>query len=379
MPGSGFQFSSPGAANGVPKPNVPASGTVVTPASVEAPQSAEDKSLDYPYIDERTVTIARVQDYSLYRRVNSKALLEQVTYIGSSVTSSRTLAGNKDEIAAYFPNLIGVSPNNENFFTRVKQYLNNIMVKVDKNGKTFDISFRYNTKRDYLHFKDEEEKINAEYDAVSRTDIIALRRALQLKINRLNALESEKHKYGMPVNVEDYLLYRHCLLYNDVAKDPAFVNIDANVRFYFRDDAKEAANAERKRKAINKAKANYVTCIGDDTLFEAVYIQYALAKNLPVMPSLAENKLIKESNLDKFSTEEPEVFNKIFNDGDKLIKATIEKLIARGELVRMSHNQNITTATGEFIGANIHEAVVWFKNPDNTSAVNAYKAKLNLI
>ena len=97
------------------------------------------------------------------------------------------------------------------------------------------------------------------------------------------------------------------------------------------------------------------------------------------MPSLAENKLIKESNLDRFSTEEPEVFNKIFNDGDKLIKATIEKLIARGELIRLSHNQNITTATGEFIGANISEAVVWFKNPDNTSAVNAFKAKLNLV
>ena len=378
MPGTGFQFSAASADNGINKQNNPA--PAATSQANEAPKTpVDDKSLDYAYVDERTVTIARVQDYSLYRRVNSKALLEQVSYIGSSVTSSRTLAGNKDEIAAYFPNLIGVSANNENFFTRVKQYLNNIMVKVDKNGKTFNISFRYNTKRDYLHFKEEEDKINAEYDATPRNDIIALRRALQLKINRLNTLESEKHKYGIPIDVEDYLMYRHCLLYNDVAKDPAFVNIDSNVRFYFRDDAKEAANAERKRNAINKAKANYVTCIGDNAVFEAVYIQYALAKNLPVMPSLAENKLIKESNLDKFSTEEPELFNRIFNDGDKLIKATIEKLIARGELIRLQHNQNITTATGEFIGANISEAVVWFKNPDNTSAVNAFKAKLNLI
>lgn len=348
------------------------------PANVEKVKE-EDSSLDHSYTDERTVTIARVQDYSLYRRVNSKALLEQVSYIGSSVMSSRTLAGNKDEIAAYFPNLIGVSSNNENFFTRVKQYLNNIMIKVDKNGKTFNISFRYNKKRDYLYFKEEEDKINAEYEATPRNDIAVLRRALQLKINRLNALESEKHKYGIPVNVEDYLMYRHCLIYNDVAKDSAFINVDSNVRFYFRDDAKEAANAEKKRKSINKAKANYVSCIGDDTIFEAVYIQYALAKNLPVMPSLAENKLIKESNLDRFSTEEPELFNKIFNDGDKLIKATIEKLIARGELLRLQHNQNITTASGEFIGANMNEAVIWFKNPDNTSAVNAFKAKLNLV
>lgn len=379
MPGPGFQFSAAGAEKGEVKQNIPASGTVLPPANTGTSPVKEDISLDYPYTNERTVTIARVQDYSLYRRVNSKALLEQVSYIGSSVTSSRTLAGNKDEIAAYFPNLIGVSANNENFFTRVKQYLNNIMVKVDKNGKTFDISFRYNTKRDYLHFKEEEDKINAEFEAVPRNDISVLRRALQLRINRLNTLEGEKHKYGMPINIEDYLMYRHCLIYNDVAKDPAFINVDTNVRFYFRDDAKEAANAEKKRKSINKAKANYVTCIGDDTVFEAVYIQYALLKNLPVMPSLAENKIIKEANLDKFSTEEPEVFNKIFNDGDKLIKATIEKLIARGELIRLQHNQNITTATGEFIGSNMNEAVIWFKNPDNTSAVNAFKAKLKMV
>ena len=379
MNNPGTPFQPTGVGVGASVQTSKAANSPVVPSAEVKKSEQEDKDLNYPYTDERTVTIARVQDYSLYRRVNSKALLEQVSYIGSSVTSSRTLAGNKDEIAAYFPNLIGVSANNENFFTRVKQYLNNIMVKVDKNGKTFNISFRYNTKKDYLHFKEEEEKINAEYEAAPRNDTIALRRALQLKINRLNTLESEKHKYGIPVNVEDYLMYRHCLLYNDVAKDPAFVNIDSNVRFYFRDDAKEAANAEKKRKAINKAKANYVTCIGDDTVFEAVYIQYALMKNLPVMPSLAENKLIKEANLDKFSTEEPEVFNKIFSDGDKLIKATIEKLIARGELVRLQHNQNITTATGEFIGANVNEAVIWFKNPDNTSAVNAYKAKLRMV
>lgn len=379
MAGTEFQLKPTGSSVGAGNKTDSPANAPEAPAPIISKENKEDASLDYAYIDERTVTIARVQDYSLYRRVNSKALLEQVSYIGSSVMSSRTLAGNKDEIAAYFPNLIGVSANNENFFTRVKQYLNNIMIKVDKNGKTFDISFRYNKKRDYLHFKEEEDKINEEYEATPRNDISVLRRALQLKINRLNALESEKHKYGFPINVEDYLMYRHCLIYNDVAKDAAFVNVDSNVRFYFRDDAKEAANAEKKRKSINKAKANYVTCIGDDTIFEAVYIQYALAKNLPVMPSLAENKLIKESNLDRFSTEEPELFNKIFNDGDKLIKATIEKLIARGELIRLQHNQNITSATGEFIGANMNEAVIWFKNPDNTSAVNAYKAKLKLV
>ena len=43
------------------------------------------------------------------------------------------------------------------------------------------------------------------------------------------------------------------------------------------------------------------------------------------------------------------------------------------------HNQNITTPDGEFIGANVKEAVTWFKNPTNSALVSAYKNKLKNI
>ena len=111
---------------------------------------------------------------------------------------------------------------------------------------------------------------------------------------------------------------------------------------------------------------------------EAVYIQYCLHNNLAIMPSLAEERIMQEEKLDKFSTNEPVIFNRIFANRDIKVMALIEKLIARGELIRLSHNQNITTPTGEMIGANIKEAIAWFKNPDNISAVNAYKNKLKV-
>ena len=91
------------------------------------------------------------------------------------------------------------------------------------------------------------------------------------------------------------------------------------------------------------------------------------------------NRLDKEIKLDKFSTDEPAKFNKIFNNKDIKLMATIETLIARGELIRLQYNQNITTAEGEFIGANIGEAVAWFKDPNNTSVVNSYYNKLKNI
>lgn len=339
-------------------------------------QCEENESLDREYFDRRSVSISLVKNYSLYRKANDKIIGKRSDYIGSSISSSRTLSANKAEVEAYFPNIIGLAPNNENFITRVKQYLNNFQVKVDEIGKTLNISFHYYKKRDFFAIKEQENKINEEYDAFPRQDLNKLKEALKNKIVKLNALESTKYQYGYPDNVEEYLIYRHCLLYNDVAKDIAFINSDPNVRFYFKDDQKEAEKLAKFRTEVNRAKSNYLNCVQDKELFDAVYIQYCNFYGLPIISSLAESTIVKENNLDKFSATEPVKFNKICGDKDIRLVAIIEKLISRGELTRLPNNQNIVLPSGEFIGSNIKEAVIWFKNPDNASVVSALSNKL---
>ena len=146
-------------------------------------------------------------------------------------------------------------------------------------------------------------------------------------------------------------------MYKDVAKDSAFINSDPSIRFYFKDDKREADLQAKMRLELNNAKSNYVKVVGNSELFNSVFIQYCVANNIPV----------------------PVKFNKICNDKDLVIKAFIENLIARNELNRATHNQNITTFDGEFIGANIKEAVAWFKNPANSARVDAWKNKLKHI
>lgn len=341
--------------------------------------TTNDEDLDKEYTDRRSVTIALVRNYSLYRRVNDKALANRRDFIGSSINSSATLSSNKEEIETYFPALLGVAPNNPDFITRVKNYLNNIQVSVDELGKTFDCSFIYNTKKDYLTILKKEEAIEEKYQAVNKNNIRVLKEALKEKIYELNLLESSKCKLGRPINLTDYLMYRHCLLYNDVAKDMALINSDPSIRFYFKDDKKEKDKARKLRLAANLAKKNYIECIADNTMFEAMYIQYCLTKGLPIISSLAEDDLIKEQNLDKFSIEDPVKFNKLFGNKDIRLVGTIEKLIARGELIRIPHSQNVMTSEGQFVGANMNEVLSWFKDPENTSIVNAYYNKLKNI
>lgn len=339
----------------------------------------KQEELDKPFTYKRSITVSLIQNYSLYRKANDKVLPKKRDYIGSSIRSSQVLASNRAEVEAYFPQLLGISVNNENFVTRLKQYLNNIQVPVNELGVTFDCSFRFNHKRDYFAFKAREEEIEMTYKKANKQSTKDLRAALAIKINDLNNLESEQYAVGSPVNITDYILYRHCLLYRDIAKDTALINCDPFVRFYLKDDAKDKERQQKLRQEINNAKRNYIEVIGDDEVFDAVYIQYCVVAGLPIVNSLLSERMDKENQLDKFSATEPIKFNSIVKDKDLRIKSLIELLIARGEFVRSQFNQNITTQDGEFIGANMKEAIAWAKNPENENVLAAFKNKLKYI
>lgn len=339
----------------------------------------KQEELDKPFTYKRSITVSLIQNYSLYRKANDKVLPKKRDYIGSSIRSSQVLASNRAEVEAYFPQLLGISVNNENFVTRLKQYLNNIQVPVNELGVTFDCSFRFNHKRDYFAFKAREEEIEMAYKKANKQSTKDLRAALAIKINDLNNLESEQYAVGSPVNITDYILYRHCLLYRDIAKDTALINCDPFVRFYLKDDAKDKERQQKLRQEINNAKRNYIEVIGDDEVFDAVYIQYCVVAGLPIVNSLLSERIDRESQLDKFSTSEPVKFNSIVKDRDLRIKSLIELLIARGEFIRSQFNQNITTQDGEFIGANMKEAIAWAKNPENENVLAAFKNKLKYI
>ena len=110
---------------------------------IEKGADREDLSENQPYTDVRSITIMLVKNTSLYRKVNDKVLPKRIDYIGSCFNSSKVISANQEEVNAYFPNLVGLSPNDPSFMLRVKQYLNNIRIPVDELGKTFDISFYY--------------------------------------------------------------------------------------------------------------------------------------------------------------------------------------------------------------------------------------------
>lgn len=337
-----------------------------------------DADLDKEYVDVRKITISLVHNYSNYRKANMKVLGQKKEVIGSSITSCRTLSSNRGEIEAYFPALIGLSPNNPDFVSRVKAWLSNIQFVVNDNDVNLDISFKYNTKRDYLDFKKREDIIDEAYNKTDRTNTSQIREAVKIRVEALNALESDKYKVGRPLNVEEYLMYRHCLLYRDVAKDIALINSDPTLRFYIKDENKEIEKQRKLIKERKEATRNFMELGASPSKFNAVYIAIVVSRNENISEALLRMDYEKDKVVMDFANENPDKFNKLIKDSNIITKAFIETLIVRGELVRAEFNQQISTADGNFIGSNMNEAVAFFNNPNNKDIRNAFENKLKM-
>lgn len=349
-----------------------------TVATVMENKAAKEVELNSPYTDKRTVTIAPVQQFSAYRRVNIKSMPPRRNIIGSSISSTRILSSNKDEVEKYFPQIIGISPNNPEFVTRVKAYLSNISFNVQDAGSTLNISFTYDKKKDYLTIKEKEEKINAKRESVARNNTAAIKEAVKVWTQEINDLESEKAKYGHPDNIEEYLLYRHCLLYRDVAKDISLINSDSSLRFYIRDENKEAERAKRLVDERRKAMRNFLALESSDKKRNAVFIQMTVNNGGNIAEAMMKTPDQQVSALMTYLNDSPDKFNDLFEDKNIEMKSFIETLIARGELIRPEYNQQISTADGTFIGSNMNEAVAYFNNPTNKPVLEAMQNKYKL-
>lgn len=349
-----------------------------TGATVIESQAAKEAELNSPYTDKRTVTIAPVQQFSAYRRANIKSMPPRRNIIGSSISSTRILSSNKDEVEKYFPQIIGISPNNPEFVTRVKAYLSNISFNVQDAGSTLNISFTYDKKKDYLTIKEKEEKINAKRESVARNNTAAIKEAVKIWTQEINDLESEKAKYGHPDNIEEYLLYRHCILYRDVAKDISLINSDSSLRFYIRDENKEAERAKRLVDERRKAMRNFLALEASDKKRNAVFIQMTVNNGGNIAEAMMKTPDQQVSALMTYLNDSPDKFNDLFEDKNVEMKSFIEALIARGELIRPEYNQQISTADGTFIGSNMNEAVAYFNNPTNKPVLEAMQNKYKL-
>lgn len=328
--------------------------------------------MDIKYTDRKSISIKVLPTRSAYRKLNDKAMSEKKEYIGSSVMAAKRLRANSDEIDAYFPTLLGVHKNHMDFTEQVKEYLSNFSVLV-QGFKELNLTFIYKSEAAFREFEKKRSIIELAFDKAPKTNTTELRDAIEIYRNALHDMEAAKYAFGVPENMSDYILYRHCLLYKDVSFDERIGDIHSNIRFVFVDDEKEKKAKEKMQARKNLAITNYASLLADTEKFNDIYILLSAMTNKPMDLRIPMSD--KQERVLNYATENPEKFNKVIADKNYKIKALIETLIDMGELVRVENTQNIKTREGDFIASNLENAVVWFTTPEYKDKRAFYEAK----
>lgn len=284
---------------------------------------------------------------------------EAKSKIGSSFKDGSVLRGLKfDEEIRFLETLLGVNKTSQNWEKMSKEYWANITKLVPPgdgvkgDGLKLEIGLRYTNKEDY----------EADLKAPLENGAII-------------------NPKGTPIKLDDYIIWRYCLVYGDVANSFEDVGKSPKIRFYLFNKEKEVQD----KKTMLNIKST-ATKLMYQRIAERDWVDYVLrvlvAADKESKVTLRELAIItadeKDIILDEYLQKNPARFLEIGSDKNLETKAFIEIAIAVGKLARIP-NTTTVTHDGETLGNTTDEVVTYLQNPVNAKFFQAIKAQVNLV
>lgn len=319
---------------------------------------------EVPYVKvSRIVNIRRRIDNNFRSRLgeNTKADdLEQdhFMYIGSAFAkgSSDVLRGlNFAEEIRFLPKIIGISSNSDKWEASTRLYWANIRKYVQpKTGVELETGFQF------------VKRIVADKEYTAQQCATRFAQA---------TTEETKALWGEPINIPDYILYRHCLVYSKVANSEADIYKSPNIRFYMTSKAEVQAKASMGIKSKQKAMQMYLSILNDRDKIDGILFLSKNKAGNPYNPDTMSDT-DKDIETDWLSTEKPDHFVNLAGDSKLGVKTLIERAINKGVLKRIDNTDVIYYGDNTLIGNNMNEAVMYMENAANTKTVALIKTQV---
>lgn len=281
-----------------------------------------------------------------------------------------------DEEAAYLPSIVGVQPNQQEWVSAVNQYWNNISTVVpyieDANGKEVGLQLEcgmyYKTDADLTAAREEEKK---EWETYK----------LHRDEGRFYNMKFEiRFKLGSPINLNDYILFRHCLQYNRVANSPDEMYNSPNITFYLFSKDMEGIENQRLLKIKKEAMVKYLELMEDEVkMRDVVSVLNDILKTDPLPVTYNSSKGDIEVALDVHMNKSPATFLMVVKDESIQMKSLISRAINNGLLRRLPATDVIYYGDNTLIGNSVDEAVVFLTNDKNKVILQEIKSKLLLM
>jgi len=290
---------------------------------------------------------------------NKKVIGESTRRLGGSQSAINKMLACGDESKLLMPSLLGLSPNSPNWDTRIKQYWNDLSVEVIQVGKELEIGFNYNlndiSREKYL--KEFKELVKSKFKTDITTD-----EELYKFIGKVNVEETEKYKYATPISIEDYLLWRYCLVHREVANNIEDVDKSGAIRFYMYSEAEKTQAKIKMYELTNLAMKKYLEVIASAELIDALL--YVYQDKLTGLDAVTKATMVQNH-----MNTDPKKFLALSSDTALTTKALIEKYISYGILKRLASTSIVVDASDpEFVlGNTLDEVIAFFNSTDANS------------
>lgn len=354
-------------------------------------------------IDNKSIYIKVRKLNSAYGYANRKVLdaVQMNRTIGASVTSVNKMIANPDEQAAIMKDIIAMSPNSTDWNRHLADYWRSLSYDIPENGKELEIGFIYDfnavSKQEYIkqvnstitkesakltsdesllkHIENRISEVNLKFDDAIKTSKVlknelarvkAQDAAYKFKYQGIITIESDRFKFGTPIAPFEYMLYRYCLVYGDVANDKDVMSKSKKIRFYLHSDAdikREKSNTQKNERSRISALLK-VTESTDDV----IDMLYAMGES----HTITEDDVNNYELVEKLSHSRRVDFLRIANDGNLTLVGVIEKYIAKGILSRSEGSTAIFNPINMelAIGHTMEETIGYFKNKVNNVTVS---------
>lgn len=303
----------------------------------------------------------------IYRRENNSAFAKanriqiSLSYnphnkIGSSISAVNKMTECSDELKTYMPTILGISPTDNSWGTKINEYWNSISVPVPDHGLPLEIGFKFSL--------DDSAKAQAIKELIAKTKIEEKEDVIGNYIaTRVD--ESNKYKYSTPINTSNYLLWRYCLNYRDVANKIEDVAKSAHIRFYIHDENIRQQIEEEIFKVKSKAETKYYEILPNRIVVENILTIFG--HNVLMFKS----EIAKHKTLRGIVDTRPNEFLNIEKDKTLQIKAFIEKCVMLNLLKRYPNSTAIVDVeNNDTIGMNVDNVVVYLNDVKNKDVLS---------
>jgi len=307
----------------------------------------------------RKVTLLKKNKNNSFQMANVKVIDANGNpeIIGTTVSAVAAMTSNDEEMKMVLPEIMGISPTSPDWQKEVKNYWNSICVYVTGSGKSLEIGFNYD-------FHDE---TRTKYITLTGAkDEDGLIQYCETKLAKDPTFYKMMYRYATPLNKEDYLLYRYCMGYRDVANHHNNVDTHQHIRLYIFDEEVQkkivAQDSLIKRESIIKLSELYGK---RDALLDVLYVFESDA--------VTQDETAQDIAIELIASGTPVEFLATVKDKNITNKAMIQKYIRAGILKKVPLGTTILdNESGDPIGKDLDETLLWFKTPTNSGTVADY-------